>query len=569
MATQESPLAATPPAGFGRLSSRLAALGGRREAWIIGAGCSFLALALILLLILPGRTFSTRYVHDIMIFFDGAHRVLSGQLPHRDFHTPLGPLAYLFPAFGLSVDGSLGGMMPYATAGFALVFLPLLVYVCISRLPLGYAAIFAAFALALVLGPASIGEVEPSYGMFYNRWGYGLLVVLFLLPLREERGRARPWADAIFAAAVLLLTFYLKVSYFAVAAGFTAALLLLAQTRRLAIYAFAITAAAMVLIHLIWPTTGTYLLDIGMAANVTGAVRASALGLAYMVIESAAMILPFLFVMGLAVARRVSWTTIFLCALMAGAGLLLRNQNHQGAGIMTLVPAAILGGLALARGGRKQDPQSDGFALAAMLLVATMALPPAALALQSIVVHGMMAARGGDPRQYTAEIDGFIAQEVYRPATGEPGLEKAQEAYRAGIADIATLNAIRTEGLVGAIAQPEYFWTLVDGARLLRRPRRLGGSVFTLDTTNPFNALLGRSPPKGVDSWYHAGRTFNEASYRAPEQVFADVDVIMVPKAPVQPASHRLLEQLYGSYIDSHYTMVETSDYWRAYARKR
>lgn len=568
MATQENSLAATPLAGFERLWFRLAGLGARREAWIIGAGCSFFALALILPLILPGKTFSTRYVHDMMIFFDGAHRVLTGQLPHRDFHTPLGPLAYLFPAFGLSMGGSLGGMMPYATAGFALVFLPILVYVCISRLPLGYAAIFAAFALALVIGPASIGEVQPSYGMFYNRWGYGLIALLFLLPLPQERGQVRPWADAVIAAAVLLLTFYLKVSYFAVAAGFVAVLLLFAHTRRLAICASAITAAAMVLIHLIWPTTGTYLVDVGMAANVTGAVRASPLGLAFMVVESAAMILPFLFVIGLAVASRLSWTTIFLCAVIAGAGLLLRNQNHQGPGMMTLVPAAILAGVALVRNGAKGQREKHGFALAALLLVASMALPVAALALQSILVHGMMAARGGDPRQYTSEIDGFIAQEVNRPAKGEAGLEKVREAYRSGGADIATLSAIRTEGHFGALAQPEYFWTLQDGAQLLGKDPRLAGKIFTLDMANPFNALLGRSAPRGVDSWYHAGRNFNEGTHREPGQVFGDVDVIMVPKAPVQPASHLLLARIYGDYIARNYELVAKSDYWRAYIAK-
>ena len=561
-------MSATASPRDGRIRARLARLAPRQQALIIGLGCSFLALLLVLPLILPGRTFSTRYVHDMMIFFDGAHRVLSGQLPNRDFHSPLGPLAYLLPAFGLSVGGSFGGMMPYATAGFALLFLPMLVYVCVTRLPLAYAAIFAIFALTLVITPASLGEVHPSYGMFYNRWGYALLALLFLLPLRPERGRAQPLADAGIAAAVLLLTFYLKVSYFAVAAVFAAALLLFGETRRLAIYTFVVTVAAMVLIHLLWPATGAYLADIRMAANVTGAVRASVLGLAYMIIESAAMILPFLFVLGLAVVRRVSRPTIFLCALMAVGGLLLRNQNHQGPGMMTLVPAAILAGIALARAGREADADGKGSALAAKLLVATMALPPAALALQSILVHSMMAARGGDPRQYTAEIDGFIAQEVNRPAKDQAGLEKAREAYRAGNADIATFNATRTEGTSGAIAQPEYFWTVEDGAALLRRDPRLAGKVFTLDMANPFNALLRRSPPTGVDSWYHAGRNFNEATYRSPEQVFADVDVVMVPKAPVQPGSHHLLARIYGDHISRHYQPVATSDYWRAYVVK-
>jgi hypothetical protein len=50
--------------------------------------------------------------------------------------------------------------------------------------------------------------------------------------------------------------------------------------------------------------------------------------------------------------------------------------------------------------------------------------------------------------------------------------------------------------------------------------------------------------------------------------MFADVDVVMVPVAPVDPASHLLLSRLYGSHIQRHYELAASSDYWRAYVRK-
>jgi hypothetical protein len=50
--------------------------------------------------------------------------------------------------------------------------------------------------------------------------------------------------------------------------------------------------------------------------------------------------------------------------------------------------------------------------------------------------------------------------------------------------------------------------------------------------------------------------------------MFADVDVVMVPVAPVDPASHLLLSRLYGSDIQRNYDLVASSDYWRAYVRK-
>ena len=85
---------------------------------------------------------------------------------------------------------------------------------------------------------------------------------------------------------------------------------------------------------------------------------------------------------------------------------------------------------------------------------------------------------------------------------------------------------------------------------------------------NPMNALTGRAAPRGLDSWYHAARTFNDKTYRPVEEMFADVDVVMVPVAPVDPSSHVLLARLYGSHIQRHYDPVATSEYWRAYSRR-
>src|SRR5438270_3090782 len=64
------------------------------------------------LLAAPGQTVSARYLNDLMVFLDGGHRIVSGQIPNRDFHTPLGPLVSLLPAAGLLLTGSRGAAMP-------------------------------------------------------------------------------------------------------------------------------------------------------------------------------------------------------------------------------------------------------------------------------------------------------------------------------------------------------------------------------------------------------------------------------------------------------------------------
>jgi hypothetical protein len=253
--------------------------------------------------------------------------------------------------------------------------------------------------------------------------------------------------------------------------------------------------------------------------------------------------------------------------MMGGAGLLLYNQNFQGPGILTLVPAAIVAALAPAR----QIEASAGkpnFGLAALLVTAVLAIPPSVLAAQSILLHSWMVVRGGYSHEFSAQIDGFMAQELGRPADGEPGFELSRQAYRTGAADLQLLMLMRNQALRQVLAQPEYLWTVDDGAKLLADPG-LAGPVFTLDMANPFNAVTGRPAPVGIDSWHHAGRSFNETSFRPPEQVFADVAVVMVPKAPVEPRSHMLLQRLYGPFLALNYELASESDYWRAYRRKR
>src|SRR5687768_18335082 len=93
-----------------------------------------MAAVCALLLALPGRTVTTAYVNDLFIFLDGAHRIVSGQVPNRDFHTALGPLVYYIPAAGLLLSGHFGGAMPLGTALFVVAVAPAIAHILASRL---------------------------------------------------------------------------------------------------------------------------------------------------------------------------------------------------------------------------------------------------------------------------------------------------------------------------------------------------------------------------------------------------------------------------------------------------
>lgn len=548
-----------------RLAARVSRLRPRQEVRLIVLATLALTAACAALLVGPGRTFSNIYAHDIFIFLDGAHRVLDGQTPNRDFHTPLGLLAYLLPAAGLWLTGTAGGMMPVATALFLVALCPALAYVAASRLPVVYALLFVGFSVAAAATPAAVGEGLPSFAMFYNRWGYVLLGLLFALALPVRRGPARTGADAAVAAFVLLATFYLKVSYLAVAAVFTLLLLTSRQTRKAAALALVAAGLGVALVHLAWGGTAGYLDDLRVAAASSGVLRGTVGLLVSVAVQNVATIVPFGLVLAIAAIRGASWRTLLLCLYMAGAGLALANQNTQVLGILTLIPAAIVAALAV----RNRDEPHPGTAPALLALVATLALPPTFSGFDTVARHALNASRGGRPAlDHVASLDGFYAAELRVPPAGTPGLETVRSAYRDGTADLGMVNLVRALPIIQILAQPEYLWTLQDAIRLVRERPELGGKILTLDMVSPLNALLRRSAPRGVDSWYHDGRTFSATTYRSADTVFADVDVVMVPKAPVTTSSYDLLVQLYGERLRRDYDVVATSDYWRAYARK-
>ena len=161
-----------------------------------------------LLLAWPGQTVTTKYVNDLFIFLDGAHRILMDQAPNRDFHTALGPLAFFLPAAGYWLSGSLGGAMPVGMALVVLGLAPAAARIVGSRLRPAIALPVAAYLLLVAAVPANLGEGigALSFAMFYNRIGWaalGFLLILYLPPrlvyLAEDYRKPLAWLTILLA----------------------------------------------------------------------------------------------------------------------------------------------------------------------------------------------------------------------------------------------------------------------------------------------------------------------------------------------------------------------------------
>ena len=149
-----------PASRWGALDAHAARAWARRNAsalTILGA-----AAACALALAAPGVTVTTKYLPDLFVLLDGAHRVAEGQVPSRDFHTVLGPLAHYLPAAGLVLSGDLGGAMPIGSALFVLLLTPAVAHVLGSRLRTTIAVPFGLFPILIAAVPINLGETVTS-----------------------------------------------------------------------------------------------------------------------------------------------------------------------------------------------------------------------------------------------------------------------------------------------------------------------------------------------------------------------------------------------------------------------
>ncbi|WP_410217218.1 hypothetical protein [Paracoccus sp. (in: a-proteobacteria)] len=487
-------------------------------------------VVMALVLAVPGQTVTNKYVNDLFIFLDGAYRIWMGQVPNVDFHSSLGPLVYYIPALGYGIGGTLGAAMPigmaFVTLGIALVA----AHVVPSRMRPALGIPLALYLVLIVAAPLNPGEGvrEPSFGMFYNRMGWGalgLLLVMYLPPTRL--GRTQGAADAACAAVLMLVMLYLKISYGLVAVAFVIFMLTDRRQWRWAAAALALVAGAGLMIELAWGGTASHLADLKMASEVSGDLPSFRI-LVLEVQRNLPEIAIYTLFAGLLLLKRpnVRDLVFLICCLLTG--ILLIEQNFQIFGILTL---------------------GAGAAVAAE---ASLRAPPAA--------------RPGLPLLLLAYILPAILH--FGIALGlHSGLGLLRQGVELSLPNHSGIRLVRLWADGHYPGFQRYDDSLRDGAAALARlddPER----VLVLDFVGPFAAGLGLVPSRGDSTWHHWGRTIDAVHHLPPDDFFADAQIVMEPKAPIERWTTNGLLQVYGTALSERYRLVAETDFWRIYAAK-
>lgn len=504
---------------------------------------------------------------DMVCLLDGGWRIVNGQVPHTGFHVPVGSLTYLLTAFGMKIAAPSASSLTYGSVLFAALLLPCVWYITSSRLSWAFTFIFVFFEGFLLLTPRPLGYPirYTTYAMIYNRYGY-VLISLFLLCVFLKPRNTR-WEhgllDGVFAGALLALMLYCKITYFLAAT--VLALLAVALYTRPRRWFFALAGAFagvcvsfFVLFHV---SLYSYALDIVLAGRVQSlAMRTTLVSQAFH--NNALRIYTIVFCLGLCTSvggglgrQGLSAFRLWLVAgaIVAAALLIVSGNGGQRGGVddpMYFLAAVIF--LELFR--RQSSVQGDQFSTTARWAYT------ASWVLMLPVFCGTILARDVASCAYAVKWD----------LKGRPVYASSQRIHSANLQDFYISPSVWKITAYWPVR--DFPARINDGIDLLQRNLQKDDHVTTLDYANPFSFALSLPPANDDLLFWDINFSFDQRHFPQSDKFLGSTPLVMVPRLADRSLgccfeTPDLMLQIYGSYLQSHFHEIASTDTWVLYRR--
>ena len=526
------------------------------------------------------------YPQDTFFILSDGWRFANGQIPYRDYYSPLGPLSGLMTGLGMLLRHPGSGLAHGALIGeglFLLILLPMSVFLSYRRLGTVTGALFCFVIVSIVATRVAFGDPATSHLTItgtYNNQGYALLTLFALQTLLRPRGglQKAQIVDDILAGIVLLLLFFDKLNYFgagvAVLAVAMVTPLLLPAGKSLGLSlpsalrcctSFVILTALILAFFGISPlkiVADTARLLQAQSVFVTPAERAARVPkVVFDVFRQYTVLLfglPILlrYIYGrLPVRQELVLLALGLFLTALSVGMILANLLQE-ADLFLILLLAFLWVEAFARSGAPA-PAFGAMLVSAILVL--MVLQHQAVAVLSTVRAAAVEFRAGKtPNRWLA---GTQLKDLAIPSS-----EGAVNLMSASPPDWSVLkDARQADSLVGGdFSMYELSQIVSDGECLFLNNSSSGDRVFTDWTYDIFSLLRPQPPYRGGTLGYGPGFDIVFTPEYA-RSVLADATLIMVPRAnllgaTVTPAAPRLMA--------SDFIKVGESHYWTLWRRK-
>lgn len=502
--------------------------------------------------------------HDIFLLLDGAQKWQFGIVPHKDYYSPFGPVAYALVFMGAKMSGSMKFAYPAAVCIAGLLTLFAGTYIAFTRMSRGLACVTVLFLFGVAIAPEPLRFPTYcwTYACIYNRWGYALIGLLILLaaraPFRDEKWLH--WCDGSLTGFCLANLLFLKISY-GLLAIFTLAGLCVLYPRRKEFYlslALGTMATSAFWLTCIGWDIKDMLVDLAIAKKSRTGIDTSefllntsqSLGTVLLCSSGILALVGTQISLGKPPFNlEIGRITLAFVGLVFLAILIVVTNCPLG--IQVEMP--ILGLVALLFAQKSLDLFNDASPGRPRLDLRTGLWPGAAI-IVALSVAGPIA------RENYSSL--ALAINFFHRGVHLPARETLQNGPLAGF---------QFNGYGGDPIMPTtYAGKLEAGLGLLRRTGNLGKPVIAVDFTNPFNALQGIKPPVGSPTSWQLGYSFASDAAPPPSSVFKGAEVILWAKIFGDGNAKNLvvLDQLYGDWVREHYEFRGETTLWRIYQLK-
>jgi hypothetical protein len=500
---------------------------------------------------------------DTDSILDGGWRIVNGQVPHIDFHMPLGSLTYLLAAFGMKVAPPSTASITYGNILLAVLLAPAAWYLASARFSWLIASFFVFFEGLYLITPRPPGYPirYTSYAMSYNRQGYVMVALICLCVLLRRRNPTvrTQLCEGVIAGAILALLLYCKITYFVAGAAIAVLGMVIESKswRWLASLAGAFSGACAAFWLFLHVSLVAYAKDVLAAAPVQSPqmrMRLLAEGLQNNLVN--------IYLLAFALA---------LCSLpqhrLAGHRFPVLRLWLIGA-VMIATSLWILSGNA-SQGGGVEDPM---YFLAILLVTGLFARQTR----RSMELPG-----SGAPWVYTAcllivplfsfpILAGEIASTGYAIAwdlVKRPHYNPAKRIHSAQLQDFYVPVLPRR---CGPWPISEYPARINDGIDLLRANSQPNDRITTVEYVNPFSFALHTHPAHNGLLWWDFHFSFSETHYPPAQEFLGDTSLVIVPRNVDQNLGcdftiPDLMLKLYGSYLQSHFHEIASTNTWILY----
>ena len=496
--------------------------------------------------------------NDALMLLDDGWRVLNGQVPHRDFFSPLGPLEFWIVAGGmLLAKGSAQGIA-IGIAAFGLVIGLWGWLLSRRRLPALFSLLITAWLVFCAASPTPLG-FDPRFlscAMIYNRQGYALLgLILVECAFAAEKNRF--WGGTSSGAALVLLIF-LKLNFFGVGALMLLITVPLTRVGLTRIWGFLVGAGVTFLAFLVYPR-------FSMTAFVSD--------MAFIIRARGSSFTPAGTIKGIAICAQsgIVWMVVAMTIaviLLIAPGQRWRRQN---------VDLVLLGLIVLASGPLFLQTNSleNTCQLASLWIIVLLERLSAIHPLQSdkskVVTMALIAAcLGGIAATVIPEAVSAFNLLHYRSAEMKASGARIAAEGMENMRFYDSTSFYKGTTKMGDGDGAYYVNCVNDGLAELSRDSKQQETILALGFHNPFSYLLRRQPAEGGSSYLFMGNSMTEKHMPSENQVFGDADLMVLPdNSGTHRSSDVFIQNYYRSYLSENYRFVARSKFWTLYRRNK